>query len=299
MGKRTMITGYIYVIASAVIFGCMPLMTKLIYAEGANPMSVVALRNAMALPVMALLVCGRGGSLRISMKQLPMLTLIGVLGCCITPWLLFASYDYIFTGTATVLHFVYPALVVVGSAVFLKSKTSCWHIISVAVCITGIALFYTPGQMLRWQGVVLSLSSGLAFAVYVLLLSTFRRGNMTGMTLTFYVVLVSAVSMFALCLITGQMAFPTSLKGWLLCAIFAVTVSVGAVALFQQGTLLIGGQRASILSTIEPITGIVIGVTIFQEDLTWRTVLGSCLVILASILIAISDAKKQKTICPD
>ena len=47
--------GYLFVIASAFLFGCMPLITKLIYAEGVNSLSVVLLRNALALPVLALL----------------------------------------------------------------------------------------------------------------------------------------------------------------------------------------------------------------------------------------------------
>jgi len=145
-----------------------------------------------------------------------------------------------------------------------------------------------------WRGSVLAVASGMTFAAYVLLLSVFRRNGVTGMLLSFYVAVISAVIMFALCLLTDQLALPGSWQGWVLNAVFAVAVSAGAVVLFQIGTFLIGGQRASILSTLEPITSILIGAVVFQEALTWRSVTGAVLVISASILIAAADSKKSE-----
>lgn len=292
MRKSGMLRGYLYVIASAVIFGCMPLLTKLIYAEGANAMTVVALRNTLALPLLALMAWKQGGSLKIDKKQLPMVCLIALFGCCMTPYLLFFSYCFISGGTATVLHFIYPAMVVVGSIVFLKAKAKRWDVISVILCVAGIALFYSPNEGFDLRGGVLAVASGVTFTAYVLVLSVFRRGNTTNFQLTFYVVLVSAIVMFLVCIVTDQLAFPTSVKGWLLCAVFAMAVSAGAVGLFQLGTFLIGGQKTSILSTLEPITGIVLGAIFFHEAVTLRTLIGSAMVIAASILIAVFDKKE-------
>ena len=48
-----MIKGYVYIILSAVLFGCMPLMANHIYADGVNAMTLVLLRNAVSLPMLA------------------------------------------------------------------------------------------------------------------------------------------------------------------------------------------------------------------------------------------------------
>ena len=48
--RSEMYKGYIFAILSAVIFGCMPLMAKYIYAEGVTPTTLVFLRNLLALP---------------------------------------------------------------------------------------------------------------------------------------------------------------------------------------------------------------------------------------------------------
>lgn len=292
MKRYALLKGYLFVIASAVIFGCMPLLTKLIYAEGANAMTVVSLRNALALPFLAWLAWKQGGTLKIDTKQLPVITLISLLGCCATPYLLFSSYRFISGGTATVLHFIYPAMVVVGSILFLRAKAKIWDIVSVLICVTGISLFYSPSEGFNWVGGVLAVGSGVTFTAYVLLLSAFRRGRTTSLQLTFYVVLISAVVMFFVCLLTNRLAFPGSVKGWLLCIVFAVAVSVGAVSLFQLGTFLIGGQKTSILSTLEPITGIVLGAVFLGEPVTFRMLIGSVMVIAASILIAVTGNEK-------
>ena len=53
--RYNIIKGYVFVIASAIIFGCMSLGAKIIYADGVNALSLVFLRNSLALPALALL----------------------------------------------------------------------------------------------------------------------------------------------------------------------------------------------------------------------------------------------------
>ena len=75
--------------------------------------------------------------------------------------------------------------------------------------------------------------------------------------------------------------------------LFALGVTCGAVVLFQQGTFCIGPEKASILSTFEPITSVVVGVAFMGEMIGFRDYVGIALVLAASILIAIFDMKKK------
>ena len=63
--------------------------------------------------------------------------------------------------------------------------------------------------------------------------------------------------------------------------------------LFQPGTALIGGEKTSILSALEPITSVLVGVAVFQESITVSIAIGALLVVSASILIVVSDRKKR------
>ena len=89
------VKGYIFAILSAVIYGCMPLMASYIYADGVNPFTLVFLRNCFSIPVLGFIAYMKKGSLKIPVKMLPRISLIAVLGCCMTPILLFSSYRFI------------------------------------------------------------------------------------------------------------------------------------------------------------------------------------------------------------
>ena len=293
MNETKMIKGYAYAICSALIYGCMPLMAKRIYAQGVNPMTLVMLRNLLAVPVLAILAYCKHRTLRIPLKALPAVSITAFFGCCVTPVLLFSAYNFIPSGTATIFHFIYPALVVLAGILFLKHPINKGNIIAVALCFLGIVMFYDPGAVLNLQGSGLALLSGVTFAVYVLLLSHRASSSLSGILFTLYTSAISSVIMLIGCLISGQLSLPNSVEGWVYCIVFAMAVTVGAVMLFQQGTFLIGGERTSILSALEPITGVLIGVLFMDEKLSIGVAVGSALVVLASILTVLTDSRKN------
>ena len=282
MTKNTL-KGYSFAVLSAVIYGTMPLMAKHIYADGVTPLTLVFLRNLLSLIPLAVLAYKEQGTLKIPVKQLPSISLISLLGCCITPILLFCSYQYIASGIATVFHFVYPALVVVAEILFLKRKAQTVNIVSVLLCVVGISLFYSPGEPLNFTGSALALLSGVTFAGYVILLAHFDSRNISGFLLCFYVAAVSSIVCLIICIVTNSLVLPSSLPVWGLCVLFSLLVTTGAVALFQRSAFLIGSERTSILSTLEPITGMVLGVTVLGEPLVPGAVIGSVLVFSAKI----------------
>ena len=296
MKKNSIFMGYLMVIVSAVLFGLMPLMTGVLKADGMNSYSIVMIRNMIPLPVLAGLALLQTKSLKVPVKALPSMSLAAVMGCCVTPLLLYISYDLLkpYDGIATVFHFVYPAFVVIGGLLFFKQKLKLGGWISLALCIVGVCLFYDPNAAVDIGGAGLALLSGLTYAIYVLLLSSFKYKQINSFLFSFYLSCVTTVVMFFYCLISGQLAFPVSLGGWAMAVFFGLVINVGAMVLFQKGTFLIGGQRSSILSTMEPLTSVVL--VVFSAGIsnigigTW---IGSVLVIASTVLIALFDAKKK------
>lgn len=287
------VKGYVFAVLSAVIYGSMPLMSKYIYADGVNPLTLVFLRNVFSLIPLGMLAYRERKTLKIPGKLLPSIALIGVLGCCITPILLFSSYQFIPSGTATVIHFAYPAVVMIGGLLFFRQKLRVMGIASMVLCITGICMFYTPGESLDLTGSLLALASAVSFASYVLLLSRFDSTRVSGFLFNFYVTVVCSIFTLIVCLATNSLALPASLSGWGLCIVFSLLVTTGAVVLFQQSTFLIGGDRASILSTLEPITSVLLGCIFFREPFGIRVALGTALVVAASILIVLPGKRKK------
>lgn len=289
-----MVKGYLFAICSALIYGCMPLMAKGIYEQGVNPMTLVLLRNLLAVPVLGALAFCKDKTLCVPVKALPLLSAIALLGACLTPVLLFCSYQFMDSGTATVFHFIYPAVVVAAGMFIFKKKKAKENIISVCMCVLGIGLFYNPESALDWRGCLLALLSGITYAVYVLLLPQFRYPQISGYKFSFYIALISSLWMLPICMLSGQLTMPATVGSWGNCTVFAVVITVGAVFLFQQSTFLIGGEKTSILCTLEPITSVVLGAVIFHEEMNLRTIIGAILVIGASALIALTDARRKE-----
>ncbi len=294
METKSTIKGYLYAVLSAAIYGLMPMMAKFIYADGVSSLCLVFLRNALALPFLALCAFGQQKTLKAPLKEAVSISGISLLGCAVTPVLLFYSYQYIPSGIATVFHFIYPAVVVLLGIVLFRRKAEWEKICSSAICLVGVSLFYTPGAPLDLRGSLAALFSGITFALYVLFLSSYKNKTISGFLFNFYAALSSTVVMAILVCAMGDFHFPTTLKGWLLTLIFAVAVTVGAVGLFQQGTFLIGGEKSSVLSTVELMVGVIMGILVFREEVSWQSLLGSALVFCASVFIAVQDMKKAK-----
>ena len=281
--------GYLYIIASAVIFGCMPLAAGYIYQDGVNAITLVFLRNLFPLPVLALIAAAKGESFRVRLRDIPLVMIMGLLGCALTALLLFSSYNFMSGGAATVLHFVYPAVVLLIELAVLRSKIRLPGIIGMLLCLGGIATFYTPGEVFSLEGSLLAIASGVVYAVYIFMLGHFGRRGMGLFVFSFFAQLASAAVLLAACMLTGQLRLPTTPGGWILSAVFCLVVNVGAIILFQSGTFIIGGRRAAILSTCEPITSLVAGYIALGESIGIMSVIGSALVIAASVIIAVFD----------
>jgi len=290
------ILGCLYAVLSAVIYGSMPLMANYIYDDGVNSFTLVFLRNLFSLIPLAILAYREKKTLKIPLRLLPSVSIIALLGCCITPILLFTSYRFIPSGTATVFHFAYPTFVVIAGILFFRKKIQLVSIVSVVLCAVGIGLFYTPQESFSMTGSAFALLSGVTFAGYVVMLSRFDSSKLSGFLFSFYIALISCIATFCICIVTGSLALPGSLPGWGLCILFSLLVTLGAVVLFQQSTFLIGGEAASILSTLEPITSIILGVVFFSEPFGIRTLTGTLLVLAASILTVLFNIlHKSKT----
>lgn len=289
------VKGYLAAIASAVIFGCNPLAATFVYAHGLNPMMLIFFRNTLALPVFLVIIRLRGEQLAPKQGEMGPLAAFALTDGLLTQLLLFSSYNFIPSGTATTFHFVYPTVVILGNFLIFRQKTSLGQLAGLLLCTLGILAFYTPGgEALDPFGCALALLSGVAYASYIILLEHKRPAEISSFKLQFYVSAMTALGILPICFATGSFALPDAPIAWLVCFVYAVSACLGGLVLFQVGTKLIGGQRTALLSAFEPITSVVVGILVLNEALTWRSALGSGLIIAATITIAMSDLLKHK-----
>lgn len=202
-----------------------------------------------------------------------------------TPVLLYEAYRGISTGLATTLHFTYPVIVMMIGAVVFRNRLHARQIICLFICIAGITCFYTPGQTESASGMVLAVATGFSYALYILFLGRSGLQRLNVMVVTFWISLLSATEIGLVAMAGGKLMLFIPWQGWLSIIGLGLLATVLALALFQLGVFLCGDVKASLLSTFEPLTGVILGVLIFHEALTPRTVAGIALILLSTLLL--------------
>ncbi|WP_353092616.1 DMT family transporter [Tissierella praeacuta] len=281
--------GILAVMISAIVFGSMPLMAKIVFREGGNPISLAFYRFLLIIPFLYLLIKkDKKESLKITKEEFKKIALVGIMGYGATALLLYLSYNYIPSGMATTIHFIYPVFVILGCILFFKEKPSIVKIIAVILCILGVSMFYDGNGDINLMGIFLSFASSITFAFYTIYLDKSGLKEISTIKLTFYLCSIAAVMMFLFSIGTKTFTIHMKPLGWLMTLCLSLSVGLG-VNLFQIGIKIVGPESTSILSTFEPITSVIIGILILDESFGVKTFIGIGAILAAVILISIFD----------
>ena len=282
MNTRT--KGLLATMISAVFFGLIPLFVKTICAGGGNSVSAAFYRFFLSVPILYIYLKAQGISMRVTRTEFAKIALITIFGYGGTAVLLFSSYNFIPSGMSTTIHFMYPVFTILGCMIFFKEKVSPLKLLCVALCFGGILLFYNGESGGSVLGMALSFLSGVTYAFYTIYLEKSGLQKMENLKLIFYMNTVAAAMILVMALLTAQFTLRLTPLAWGTAVFFATATSLIGVLGYQIGVKCIGPQNAAILSTFEPITSVIVGVLVYREAFSARTLLG-CLCVLSAVVI--------------
>lgn len=279
--------GFLSGIIGSVSYGLNPLFAMPMYSAGLSANSVLFYRYLFAVLIYGIwLKFFKKISLKINVKEFLCLLFLSVI-FAISSLTLFESFNYIDTGIACTILFIYPTLVVIISSIFFKEKIKKSIIFSVLLTSIGILLLYNGSKMaLNIKGVILVVLSALSYAIYMVGVKNIKCiKHIKYDKLSFYVMLLG-LSVFIYNLKFCSQLQPINDLKILACAvclgIFPTVISLEAVNIAIK---LIGASTTSILGALEPLTAIFCGVLFFHEILTIKIVIGIILIITGVIII--------------
>jgi drug/metabolite transporter (DMT)-like permease len=138
-----------------------------------------------------------------------------------------------------------------------------------------------------FQGVLWGLGAGLTFAVLTLLNRKLARGR-SGLTVAFYQDLFALVFLSPFAAL-GNFAL-TGRTLWLL-ALLGVFGTAAAHSFFSNGWKRVRARTASIISSLEPVYGIVLALVFLGENPSSRTLSGGALILAAALLVTVRAAQ--------
>lgn len=276
--------GYALGIVAAATYGMNPLFALPLYSAGMTADSVLFFRYAMAIPLLAAMTAMRGRSFRVNRRQLLTLLILGLL-MALSSLSLFLSYNYMDAGIASTILFVYPVMVAVIMAAVFRERLSPVMTASIALALGGIALLYrnSGGEALSLPGTLLALASALTYAIYIVAVNRSSLKYVPTLTVTFYLLLFGVTLFAGRLLLSGGIQTPPSDRWWLWGCVVCLAVFPTALSFVCTTGAIhhIGSTPTAILGALEPVTAVIIGVSIFGERLTPREIIGLVAIITA------------------
>lgn len=283
--------GYLLGIIAAATYGMNPLFALPLYEAGMNPDSVLLLRYLVAIPILGIMLLWRGRNFRLKRRELPPIISLGLL-FSLSSLTLFQSYNYMDAGIASTLLFIYPILVAIIMATLFKERLSKQTILCIIVTLCGIALLYSNdnGSTLSLMGVMLVFASAISYAIYIVGINKTSLRNVATLKISFYVLTFGSLLFLSRLLVTHDFQVPSTdeWRLWINILCLAVFPTVLSLVCTTKAIQYIGATPTAILGALEPVTAVVIGVSVFGEVITSRIAIGLLLIII-SVTFVISD----------
>lgn len=281
--------GVALALVSATAFGVMPVMTKVVYSDDAEPIGVLAVRFWLAALVLLVLARLRGEALPRG-RSLQALLLLGGVGYVAQSLTFFFALERISAGLTTLLLYFYPAVVVVLAAVLVRERPRPVAAVCVVAATLGIALTIGPVEGGEVAGVLLGLLSALAYALYVLGNS---RVTGVGPFATAATVMSACALVYGVLALAARPQLPSAGSAWLALIGVALIGTVLAMTTFFAALTRLGPSDTSVVSTVEPVVSVGVAALVLGERLGSLQLAGGVLVLLAvGVLAKVGSARR-------
>jgi drug/metabolite transporter (DMT)-like permease len=276
--------GVILVATSATGFSTLGILGKFAYASGLNLPSILAFRflgTAVVLWAWLLL----RDRWQIPLDQALKATLLGAIGYTVQATLFFSALLYTGAGIATLLLYTYPAFVTLLAWLIEGETPDLYRKMALAIALMGCLLTADfSASTVAPLGVVFGLGSGIWYSLYLMFGARLVK-SVEPVVTSAYVALGATISFVLATLIISRFTFPNSLESISIVAgITLLATALPLVTLFA-GIQKIGTTRAAIVSTVEPVMTVVLGILFLGETLEGNQLLGG-LMVVASVVLA-------------
>jgi len=286
--------GIAFALAGTISFAFRPILIKLGYA--AHPVSATTLlflRMTLSLPFFLAMAWWMRGGGPISRRDWLGILGLGFLGYYFASLLDFLGLQYVPAGLGRLIMFLYPTLVVILSAVFLRKSATRKELAALAITYAGIALVLSerlgvaPEHRQFMFGAMLIFAAAMCYAVYLVTGSQLvvRVGSARFTAYTMIVSTAPAVVQFFALEPVSALELPATL--WWYVILLATACTVLPVFLVAEALKRIGANHFALIGALGPVTTVVADYALMQGALSAIQIVGGALVISGVLLVSV------------
>ena len=281
-------TGFLLGLVSSATFGLIPLFSLPLLQAGFSETTTLFYRFAIASLTLGVILALRRE--RFAMRGIDFCKLAWLSSMyMLSALLLFRAFSHLPSGVAATIQFLYPVMVMLIMVGFFHERLAWTTCLAILLAVAGVALLSSDNggttQALGWLGVGMMLLSALCNAVYIVGLQIARIPGASGLMLTFYVMLCSALLALGNALASDSFQLltrPRDVGMAVLLALITAVVSNWTLILAIQR---IGSTLTSVLGVLEPLTAVLVGILVFGEPFSPALAGGVALIIAAVLLV--------------
>ena len=204
--------------------------------------------------------------------------------------------EYTTAGNNAFLTGIYCVAVPFLAWAMFRRRPTRWQVVSAFLCISGVGLLSLQGGFQMNRGDLLSLLSGLCFAMQIIEIDLFTAKN-DPVVLTIFSMTATALLSLPGMLFSGQpVASPE--PELILVLVYLGIVSTALTSLAQTVCQkYVEPAAASLIMSLEAVFGVLAGVVFLREPVTVRS-LGGCALIFGAILLSEKRPDAKKTDVP-
>lgn len=283
--------GYLLAAIAAATYGTNPAFAVPLYGAGMNAVSVLLFRYLLGMVFILAMIKLRGRSLHLERNQILPVALLGIL-MALSSVTLFESYNYINSGVASTLLFVYPVFVAVIMIAFFHERFKPSTVLTLLLMGAGLLLLMrdSDGASINLAGFVLVMLSSVTYAVYMVMINVRKSvRSIATLPLLFYVLLFGS-SVYVVMLLAGD-TFVIPDRAWMWGNVFGLAFlpTVLSLVCTTKAIQAIGSTPTAIFGALEPVTAVVLSVLVLGQGISAREVAGGLLICVATTLVVMSD----------
>lgn len=292
MNYLTKNKGVLYALSSGLLYGLVGYFGMNIIASGCSIYSMLFWRffaASLIILVSSFFVTGKYN--RINLRDAGRIFFYGGVFYSISTVVYFFASKYVGTGLAMVILFTYPALVMMINWFLYSKRPATEYFIAIAVITVGLVLLADFNTLaVNAFGITLGVISAAGYAAYIVFS---KKITLAPVISTLMVSAGCATICFFLALIDGSFVVPSTQFAWGNIAGMSIICTVIPIILLLQALKIISSEKASILSVLEPVFVVLVGIVLLNEYVAWNQIIGVIIVLSGALLSLLSNEKSN------
>ncbi|HCY85497.1 MAG TPA: EamA family transporter [Desulfobacteraceae bacterium] len=271
------------IIISAASFGTMAIFADFVYGSGITVPSLLFFRFAIAALIMIPVVLWRRQPFPKG-RDLGVLIAMGAVGYAGQSYTFFTSLTLIPASLTAILLYIYPVLVAMLSVYFLDEALTRKKLTALALALAGVVLVIGPERSGNPVGILYGVGAAVIYSVYNIAGAQVMKRNDT-LNSSLVIILSAAGTYLAMNLKSGFF-IPEGGATWVCIAAIGLICTFVAIYTYFLGMNRIGAVSASMLSTFEPVTTVILAALLLDQQLGWIQAGGGALILLSALIVA-------------